>query len=50
MLVLTWMSSNADGNQQKLIRERLISERLINVKVILFLIHELFRSLDSNMS
>ena len=51
MLVLTWMSSNmADGNQQKTsITEfcyksvSLFLEKLINIKVILFLIHELFK-------
>ena len=50
MLVLTWMSSNmADGNQQKHLlpsfptNVNLFFEELINIKVILFLIHELFR-------
>ena len=50
MLVLTWMSSNmADGNQQKHLlpsfatNVNLFLEKLINIKVILFLIHELFR-------
>ena len=51
MLVLTWISSNmADGNQQKKsVTEfcckgvNLFFEKLINIKVILFLLHELFR-------
>ena len=51
MLVLTWMSSNMpDGNQQKHLLPKfcykivnLIFEKLINIKVILFLLHELFR-------
>ena len=52
VLVLTWMSSNmANGNQQKhhSVTEffyksvNLFFEKLINIKVILFLIHELFR-------
>ena len=46
MLVLTWMSSNmADGNQQKhlLPSVNLFFEKLINIKVTLFLMHELFR-------
>ena len=51
MLVLTWMSSNmADGNQQKHLfpsfackSVNLFFKKLINIKVILFLIHELFR-------
>ena len=55
MLVLTWMSSNmADGNQQKhllpsfvtkawIYSHKKFSFKLINIKVILFLIRELFR-------
>ena len=51
MLVLTWMSSNmSDGNQQKhLLRSfatkaaNLFFKKLINIKVIRFLIDELFR-------
>ena len=49
MLVLTLMSSNmADRNQQKHLLPsyrsvNLFFEKLINIKVILFLIHELFR-------
>ena len=51
ILVLTWMSSNmADGNQQKHLLPsfakksvNLFFEKLINTKVILFLMHELFR-------
>ena len=50
ILVLTWMSSNmADGNQQKHLLPsfatksvKLFFEKLINIKVILFPIHELF--------
>ena len=51
MLVLAWMNSNmSDGNQQKhLLRSfatkaaNLFFKKLINIKVILFLIDELFR-------
>ena len=52
MLVLTWMSSNmADGNQQKHLLPsfatkasvNLFFEKLINIKVILFLEHEVFK-------
>ena len=52
MLVLSWMNSNMAGrNQQKhaSVTEfcyksvNLFFEKLINIKVILFLIHELFR-------
>ena len=51
LVVLTWMSSNmADGNQQKHLLPRFcyksvnsFFEQLINIKLILFLIHELFR-------
>ena len=51
MLVLTWMSSNmADGNQTETsVTEfcyksvNLFLEKLINIKVILFVIHELFQ-------
>ena len=52
MLVLTWMGTNmAYGNQQRhrSVTEfwyksvNLFLEELVNIKVILFLIHELFR-------
>ena len=51
MLVLIRMSTNmADGNQQKHLSPsfayksvNLLFEKLVNIKVILFLIHELFR-------
>ena len=50
MLVPTWMSTNmADGNQQKHLlasfatkTANLFFKELINIKVILFLLHELF--------
>ena len=53
MLVLTWMSSNISGGRKPTetsVTEfcyksvNLFFEKLINIKVILFLIHELFRS------
>ena len=46
MLVFTWMSSNmADGSVTEFCYKsvNLFLEKLINIKVILFLIHELFR-------
>ena len=45
MLVPTWMGTNmAEGNQQKGYKSvNLFLEELINIKVILFLIHALFR-------
>lgn len=45
MLVLTWMSSNmANGTVREFCYKsvNLFFEKLINIKVILFLIHELF--------
>ena len=50
MLVPTRISTNmADGNQPKYLLKRvnLLLEELINIKVILFLIHELFREQNS---
>ena len=55
MLVLIRMGTNmADGNQQKHLlpsfatkNVNLFFEELINIKVILFLIHELFRQQTS---
>ena len=50
MLVPTWMGTNmADGNQQKICYRVLVQKRefiprgTLNIKVILFVIHELFR-------
>ena len=43
MLVPTWMGTNmADENQQKHLLPS-FGTKLINIKVILFLIHEVFR-------
>ena len=50
MLVPTRISTNmAYGNQQKNLLKsvNLLLEELINIKVILFLIHELFREQNS---
>ena len=50
MLVPTRISTNmADGKQQKYLLKsvNLLLEELINIKVILFLIHELFREQNS---
>ena len=50
MLVPTRISTNmADGNQPKYLLKsvNLLLEELINIKVILFLIHELFREQNS---
>ena len=46
MLVFTWMSSNmADGSVTEFCYKsvNLFLEKLINIKVILFLIHELLK-------